>query len=303
MLPYRGFIVLGGGIVVVLGLFFLFMALGWPGGGPDQCTQHTPNTCYCEAYNYAQVAQHTPGVRQKVNTWFNLYSIATALLVAIFICIDRDRFGEGGSTNLIRSNSFEPDLYIFAVLFLGLGSMWFHAALRTPWSWFDGLSMYVFAAFLSAYTLMRIVGPSSSGGMTGELIDDLAQEARRIATALIWTGYGVVVVLFSVFGALDIFGDLTSLFLILILVGAYLAVEVIATIRAGWPGLGPFFWWLGGVGFIGVATLAWVESQTGKAWCNPDYFFQPHGLIWHPFAGFMAVCLYFYWRSLPDPAA
>jgi len=285
MTPYRGFIVWGGGIFLVLGLFVLFMLSGWPGGGPDQCTQQKPtNTCYCEAYNPAQVAGHTPGVRQKVNTWFNLYAIITSLVVAGFICKDRLEFGEAGSLNPIRSNSFVPDLYIFAVLFLGLGSMWFHAALRTPWSWFDGLSMYVFTAFLIAYTAGRIW-------------------RSELGTVLIWTGYALLVVLFSAFGALDIFGDKTSLILICIMVAVYVIVEIIATARAGWPNLVAGLWWVGGVIFIGVATLAWIKSQTGEPWCNPNAFFQPHGLIWHPFAGGMAVCLYFYWRNLPDPVA
>jgi hypothetical protein len=31
--------------------------------------------------------------------------------------------------------------------------------------------------------------------------------------------------------------------------------------------------------------------------CDPNAFFQPHGMLWHPLAGAMAVLLYFYWRE------
>jgi hypothetical protein len=43
---YRGFIVLGIGIVLVLLPFLIFVAAGWP-GSPDSCIATTPNTCFC----------------------------------------------------------------------------------------------------------------------------------------------------------------------------------------------------------------------------------------------------------------
>jgi len=46
-----------------------------------------------------------------------------------------------------------------------------------------------------------------------------------------------------------------------------------------------------------LATIFWVLSQTGKPLCNRDSLFQPHGMLWHPLAGVMAVLLYFYWRG------
>ena len=55
--------------------------------------------------------------------------------------------------------------------------------------------------------------------------------------------------------------------------------------------------WLLAVVAIGLATLFWALSQTGKSLCNPGSGFQPHGLLWHPLAGVMAVLLYFYWRD------
>ena len=104
---YSGFYVWGIGTVVVLGLFLVFMQAGWPGhinncvwgsdkqlpesalvAPPPHASAQAPknyqlelkkiaadNTCYCEAFSVSDAAQGKPGVRQKQNTWFNLYAI------------------------------------------------------------------------------------------------------------------------------------------------------------------------------------------------------------------------------------
>ena len=53
----------------------------------------------------------------------------------------------------MKSSSYVPDLYIFCVLFLGLGSMWFHASLTQWGGVIDAASMYVFLAFLVFYSI------------------------------------------------------------------------------------------------------------------------------------------------------
>lgn len=285
---YRGFLVWGGGTVVVLGIFLIFVAAGWP-GGPDNCT-HIVNgaqiiidgqrdSCYCEAFDPSKVIARAPGVRQPVNTWFNLYAILTSLLVALVLFFDR---ASGDTRNVMRSTSWIPDVYVFAVLFLGLGSMWFHASLSSSTSWVDGFSMYVYASFLVFYTARRLTG------------SDL----------LFWIGYPISVVGFSIIGALWKW-DYASLILIIILVAAYLVFEIIICARTGKFMQGTpatITLWLGGVVSIGLATLFWVLSQTGRPLCHPQSFFQPHGMLWHPLAGVMAVLLYFYWREDENPA-
>lgn len=274
MTAYRSFIVLGVGAAVVLLPFLIFVAAGWP-GSPDSCMSTTPNTCYCEAFDPADVIAHVNGVRQPVNTWFNLYAILTAGLVALVMHFDR-KDGPSGE-NVMRSNNFIADLYVFAVLFLGLGSMWFHASIIGWAGTFDGLSMYIYAAFLVFYTLRRFVE----------------------ADWVFWVFYPITVVVFTVVHALWDW-ELKSLILIIILVLAYLTLEIIACVKEGKPWQGRWLtillWWLA-VGCIGFATLFWALSQTGRPLCDPNAFFQPHGMLWHPLAGAMAVLLYFYWRE------
>jgi hypothetical protein len=176
MAPIRGFFVWGGGMLAILLPFFLFVALGWP-AHPDSCTnihdgrqvipfiegtttpdiQH-PDSCYCEAFKVEDVVQGKGGVRQPTNTFSNFYAIFTSLGLVLWIRRDRTKvLNEGAEVkNAFWSvQSWLPEVYIFAVLFLGLGSMFLHASLSSTVSWFDGMSMYVFTSFLPAYTLTR----------------------------------------------------------------------------------------------------------------------------------------------------
>ena len=278
MTAYRSFIVLAAGTVLVLLPFLIFVAAGWP-GDHDSCMNTAVNTCYCEAFDPADVIAHASGVRQPVNTWFNLYSILTAGLVALVMFLDR-KDGPTGE-NVMRSNNLIADLYVFAVLFLGLGSMWFHASIVGWAGNVDGLSMYIYAAFLVFYTLRRLVA----------------------ADWVFWVFYPITVVVFLIIHAAWQW-ELKSLILILILVAAYLGLEIAVCVKQGAPWQGKWLtillWWLA-VACIGFATLFWKLSQTGESMCHPTDFFQPHGMLWHPLAGAMAVLLYFYWREENRP--
>lgn len=259
--------------VVLLASLLLFVAFGWP-GSPNGCTAESPNTCYCEAYDMADVEAGKPGVRQPVNTWFNLYSVFTSAIVVAFLSRDRKTFAGRTAPNLMRSDSWIADIYLFAVLFLGLGSMWFHASLTEWGGTFDGLSMYVFATFLVFYTAVRLWG----------------------RPLIFWIGYPTLVLMMTLFHAQHV----SSLILILILVAAYLALEVTIWIRRGEWALGAvktrLLWVFAGISII-AATVFWILSQTDMPLCSPESSFQAHGLLWHPLAGVMAVLLYFYWRE------
>jgi hypothetical protein len=286
---YRSFIVYGVSAAALMTIFLIFMFAGWP-GSPDDCT-HIINgvqqmidgkmdSCYCEHFTVADVLSHKWGIRQPVNTWFNLYALFTGLTVAWGIYIDR-RDGVTG-TNLMRTDSWVADMYVFAVLFLGLGSMWFHASLTSAVSWFDGFSMYVYAGFLVWYTVYRLT--------------------REIYVFLF--GYIGTVIGFTFLGIV-IKGDYTSLILIVTLVVAYLTLEIWICVRDGTFMLGTplsITFWILAVVCIILATTFWILSQTGRPLCHADSFFQPHGILWHPLAGLMATFLYFYWRQEPTDA-
>lgn len=320
-ISYRGFIVWLAGIVLVLGAFVAFVLSGWPGRAngclwgndtpsPQGAAAFIPpsahstpaqrsayaalvqqvardNTCYCESFSVPDAALGPPGVRQPVNTWFNLYSILTSLIVAFGVYFSRLN---GGGSKLIESNTWMPDVYIFAVLFLGLGSMWFHGSLKEWAGMTDTASMYTFTGFLVFFTIRR-------------LWDN---------PWLFWIGYLLTIAVFTILGEIISAaspGANVSEVLILVLVGAYLVFESILWAKDGtgswygnlwnhvWFGSDKVSWkWWTGVAAILTAMFFWTESQTGKMMCSPSSSFQPHGLLWHPLAGVCALFLYFYWR-------
>lgn len=271
----RPWIVLVGATIVLMGLFLLFaLGTGWP-TTPDPCIAE--GQCYCERFALADVLSGATGTRQPVNTWFNLYALITSAVVAFTLTRDR---GSSTGQSAIQSNWWVGDLYVFCVLFLGLGSMWFHASLAREVSWIDGMSMYVYAAFLVFYTLDRILARKGVATMTRTLV--------------FLIGYGVTVVASTIAAV----AGLSSVILIALLVGLYLVAELICLIMGyAIKGTRALVLWLCGAGSMGLAILFWKLSHTGGPMCFPDSWFQPHGLLWHPLAGIMAVLLFFYWRE------
>jgi hypothetical protein len=275
---YRGFVVLAVGVFVVLFPFMMFVALGWP-GKPDDCIDDTPNSCFCERYNRNEVLKGASGVRQPANTWGNLYALITSSIVALVVFLDRRQFGEGYAPNLMRSRSWMPDVYIFAVLFLGLGSMWFHASLKKWGGTLDGMSMFIYASFLIFYSVRRLWN----------------------SALFFWLAYLGTIGLNTA-----LHGHVESVILILLLVAGYVAVEITIWVKTKKPFGGTILtgvlWVLSVISII-MATVFWKLSQTGGSMCDPRSAFQPHGLLWHPLAGVMAVLLYFYWREADEPVS
>lgn len=319
MNPARSLIVWAVSAALILAMFAFFALQGWPGEADSCVVQPTDKgrpaplknfECYCEAYTAADVGLTTrsagkttmvlnseltgkPGIRQPVNTLSNLYALGTSFVVALVVYLDR-RDKRRTSDNLMRGDSVLPDLYVFVVLFLGLGSMFFHASLKQWGGNVDGLSMYLYAGFLPAYTMRRVVWPKDW---------------------VFWLLYLVPVVVFFVLHiVLSPHFDLTSIVLLVIMIAAYVGAEVWHGIRTktflgvnvGEP-VGDT--WLAGV-FHGLAVASFVvavifqlnSGKPGDAFCEPHSAFQPHGMLWHPLAGAMAVLLYFYWRVAKDKA-
>jgi hypothetical protein len=265
----RPWAVYGISSALLLGALLIFAGVGWP-VHPDSCIGHN---CYCEYFDLADVNSGAPGIRQPVNTLFNLYALITAGIVAFVLSRDR---AEGGTAIVIRSNSLKADGYVFAVLFLGLGSMWFHASLSATVAWLDGLSMYVYAAFLVFYTVDRWLGRRSAS----QLLRDL----------LFWIGWPLVAVGFTLLGQAGV----PSPLLIGILVAVYALFEFVF---AKWiPDRTARIYWIIGAVSMALAILFWLLSWDGAPLCFAHSWFQAHGLLWHPLAGVMAVFMFFYWR-------
>ena len=269
-------IVAGGFSALVLIPFLIFVAAGWP-GKENSCVTDTDggriaNSCYCEAFQRADIGK--PGVRQPFNTWSNLYALATGGILALVVYMNRSK-GQPSSSNRMRSTDFYPLFYIAVVIFLGLGSMWFHASLTHWGGVVDNASMYTFTNFIIFYTIVRITD-----------VDLLFYIGYPVATALL---------IFTAARGAD------SLIVVLFSVGAYALLQAIIVLFMPKVrnSLGPWmYFWLPALISICFATLAWVLSQTGGPWCLETHAFQFHGL-WHWLAGATAILMYFFWRAAP----
>jgi hypothetical protein len=307
-------IIWAGSTVLICGAVLIFALVGWP-GHPDSCTKIDPDThqqvvqmfpdteypdvahsdtCYCEAFKVEDVVAGKPGIRQWTNTLSNLYAIVTSLILVILIQRDRKK---RNFTNLFHyPTSWIPELYVFATLFLGLGSMWLHASLDKYVSWMDGMSMYAFTCFLPLYTLRR----------------------RYNMKYWFYIIYAGAVGLFTGLNALPHMED-SSTYLVLAIVLAYVVAEIlvkredlkklgcerwfdrlrVGLCKGGWIRRALIFWTIG-LGCFALAIVFRGLSQTGGPMCFKDSWFQPHGLMWHSLSGVMAMMLYFYWRTLRD---
>src|ERR1044072_386898 len=139
---------------VLLLMFFICAAMGWP-GDPDTCITQAqlknPNavntSCYCEPFKVQDVVKHEPGFRQPFNTFSNLYVLGTCAFLVFVTYKQRVRreanriHTDTPDENRFRNGIAYPIFYILAAIFLGLGSMWFHASIVGWGGKFDQMSM------------------------------------------------------------------------------------------------------------------------------------------------------------------
>ena len=323
----RPYLVLVSSFVVLFGVFLGFVWWGWP-GGPIGCVYDEPyHGCYCEAFDIEDVEDGNPGVRQPVNTWFNLYVIFTSSFVAYRMSQDRKRlFGHQGheriqrhSTqesdtdlpssleseevanvnlqrraatvgrsraetrqdaptkhNLMMSSNVIADWYVLTTVVCGLGKMYFHGSLTRWGTYVDGVSSNVFYAYLPWYTIRRVY------------------DSDRV----FWYGYLGTVTLISCvqlyFGSLmAIHITMLTYLLLECYIGATTGVFLLGSTKSRGT-------WFLAIFLLLVATFFWWSSRTGRFLCDPESFWQPHGLVWHPLAGIVVVLLYLYWRNGDD---
>jgi len=141
---------------VAIGALFLLGALKWiESSSLDGCVQNNTDTCYCERLR--------PGmIKQRSNTWSNL----GFMLIGLLLLASLPAVVEGSGRDPMEERTFYAVLYGCVVIFLGPGSMFFHASMKKWGGWVDTLSMILYTAFLLVYDFTGIV----DGGETLFLI-------------------------------------------------------------------------------------------------------------------------------------
>jgi hypothetical protein len=171
----------------------------------------------------------------------------------------------------------------FMTVFLGPGSMMFHASMRQWAGWFDPLSMNLFLGFVPAYNLIRsFKWPIWVGGIIYLFLNVIEGLLNAAAPdqSLVW---------FICMGVLATLSQLIVTWPILI---AWLPIEATHMTTAT---SGRVYFGLG-VGVFAAAMVIWWLSWTRGPLCDPNTFFQGHG-FWHILSGAAVGCLYMYFRA------
>lgn len=259
--------------VVAIGALFVFGALKWiESSRPDECLETAPgeaeNTCYCERLR--------PGmIKQPSNTWSNLGFV----FVGLILLASLPAAVEASGRDPMEERTFYAVLYGCVVIFLGPGSMFFHASMKKWGGWIDNFSMLLYTAFLLVYDFTGIV----NGGKTLFVILYLV-----LVVGLGVLSWFVAHTPFRGFSTGSLaFGAMAVLWAVL----QFFAILGIGGIdRENGPAILLF---IAGAIVFGVAFLIQQRSQTGRPWCQPDAVVQGHA-IWHLLTAATTVILFFY---------
>ena len=226
-----------------LALLFLAITFGWFG-------EHTgTGSRFCE------VSQ--PGlIKQPVNTWSNLGFVVAGLYMGSLLM----RGTYGANANALTRSTFYAAFYTSLVVFVGPCSMAMHATETKLGGYFDLLSMYLIAAFITAFSIQRFCGLGWRT-FTGLFIAVMAicLSAQEIPWRVPMVGhvgnlvFGIFIVITTVFEFLNTF-----------------VRKLDHQMR----------WGILSSASITTAFIIWNLSLTGCVCCDPYSVIQGHG-IWH----------------------
>ena len=250
-------------LVLPMILFVALWAADWPGAA-DRCLDNSRraaprDTCYCEKLNRS-------GIKQPANTWSNVGPILVGLTVLIYVA----GFSTLRSDNPMTSDLMYQNLYGGLVVFLGPGSMYFHASMTRFGGWLDTLSMSLYIVFMVVYNVVRLFDASRS---------------------VFWLIYISLNVLFAILGwFLEGAGTVTFGIMLVCAIITEVIVHLTKIVRRR------LLWLLVGLGIFAVAFLIWWLSHTDGPLCSPDSALQGHG-VWHILCGLAAGCFFLYFRT------
>ena len=267
-----------GWTALTLGAFFVLgLALNWLPSTPndpeydDYLLSPDPGKIiFCEGYE-------SGWVKQPIGVWSDLAFIAAGLAV-VFIAGTRPL---PAPNPMADPNSLIPLGYALALIFMGPGSMVYHASLKLWAGWFDNMSIILWAGFALSYTVTRLLGAWFGAPLE-----------------LVWLLFGVIAV---GVGALTATNKLSPRNSQLIVAGAWFIVELLLMIAA-WLGFTPGFqrstgWFIAAVIAFALAFACWLPSgAVWRIWCEPESPIQGHG-FWHLFAAIGGLLIYCYFAS------
>jgi len=225
---------------------------------PATCT--ITQTCFCETVKAGLIAQTS-------NTWSSLSFIIVGLIIGWLAMKDTKKFTLG--KNLLKNNKTFGLFYGGLVIFIGLGTMYYHARLNLLGQFFDITGMYLLILSILFYRLPKIFNIQKLKLFTGYiganfitiLIQFLYPDTRRY----IFAGL-IILTLLVEYKIRKITSITLQNSLLFLAIGTML------------------------LGFI-----IWILDIT-KILCNPHSLLQGHA-IWHICCSLSALFIYLYYRS------
>jgi len=228
--------------------------MDWTTWKPATCL---PDNCWCEAARVGKL------ILEPVNTWSNLGFI----LLGIYFLINAQKFVL--NQNILSSSSTYSRIYGFALLFVGLGSFFYHASQTFIGQWFDVFGMYLVSVFYICYNLLR------------------AKKIKELQFKYYYLGICIFLGLVLVYIPQirrELFG---VTIIIAVIQSVWLAKRSTTTIKTKYL--------IGSVVSYLTAQTIWLLDKN-KIWCDPYGWINGHG-IWHILCAFAAILIYLYFQS------
>ncbi len=227
----------------------------WPGWPLASCYPG----CFCEA-------SHVGGIVQPLSAYSNLFYV----LAGLMILATRDLPARDARGNRMTRRRGYIAGYGWAVVAIGVTSLFFHVSLTHTGRWLDYMGMYAFVGYALAYSLARL---------------------RRWNDA---TFLGVYALLLTVLGALWFASPVCRRPLLGALILGVILVEIAAHwIRRPLRIRTPYF--LAALACFFIAYAINMADESG-ALCVPASPWQWHA-VWHFLTAASTVLLYLYYRS------
>ena len=176
--------------------------------------------------------------------------------------------------NFMTYPNFYSISYGYIVIFIGIGSMLFHASMKQPGGLIDNISMNMYITFLILYSLSRILKFQIKSFVILYLIINIFLGWLAIYPDLGRNSFSVLVILV----------------VLMELIFLSLSKKHKIELKRDWR------WYLLSILTFGTGALIWNLSKTGGIWCYPESIWQGHAL-WHFFDGLSTLVIFRYLQT------